>query len=300
MKPDLKDRPGLLLCYLIRLRGKPVYVGIVTGKDQTVHKRFDKHCRRGGCDGQRIHTAIQKHGRENFTVEIIGQVRSRSAISPMEIKMIARFRTYWKDGGLNGSRGGYEFDWDDPEFRAKLKQAHSSPEFLRKMERVNRRLAANPEWKRKHLEAMAKPEAREKLSKAMNRRSTRRKLSKAMSERVRHPDWEANDQDRRAKIAKTVRSLWADPKWSRKNVAARRSVGKHRGSKRVYFNQIARCDQHKFIIVLRRTNPHTPGTLAHREFELLLRSRTVGDYVKKSKDNGYLWGHIRRGNVRLE
>jgi len=196
LKPDLKDRPGLLLCYLIRLRSKPVYVGIVIGERQTVNRRFEQHCRRV-VHGKRLYAAIQKEERENFSVEVIGRARSRSAIVALEIRMIARWRTYWKNGGLNGSRGGWP-DSDDPEYRRKnathmrmLQRKLATDPVLRKKQSVGhaaamRKLHADPEYRRKNAAANRKlatdPVWRKNVAAANRKRWTDPKFRRARSE----------------------------------------------------------------------------------------------------------------------
>ena len=54
------------------------------------------------------------------------------------------------------------------------------------------------------------------------------------------------------------------------------------------------------IIVLKRESNHKPGTLAAREFALLLKSKTVGEYRAKSKDTGYLRGEMKRGTIKVK
>jgi hypothetical protein len=155
---NIKDTPGLLLCYLIRQRGKPVYVGIVFGKSQTVNRRFEDHCQRGGNNGQRIHDAIKREGRENFTVEVIGRSRSRvSALAQLEIRNIKKWRTYWKDGGLNGSRGGCGADTDDPKWRrshtAAMRKRATDPKWLSEVTTTLCKHWADPEVRRKQAAA---------------------------------------------------------------------------------------------------------------------------------------------------
>ncbi len=54
------------------------------------------------------------------------------------------------------------------------------------------------------------------------------------------------------------------------------------------------------IVVLNKECPFRNGSKAAKEFELIVKSRTVAEYREKSKgDVGYLYGLLRRKNIRL-
>jgi hypothetical protein len=54
------------------------------------------------------------------------------------------------------------------------------------------------------------------------------------------------------------------------------------------------------IVVLNRDCPFQSGSKAEKEFTLILKSKTVAEYREKSKgDVGYLYGLLRRKNIRL-
>lgn len=87
--------------YLItnKLNGKQ-YVG------KTIHsieRRFSEHCICDKTNHTYIDNAIKKHGKENFTVELIMRCEDWRY---WEHECIKRYHTHWTEGGYNLSWGG--------------------------------------------------------------------------------------------------------------------------------------------------------------------------------------------------
>lgn len=53
------------------------------------------------------------------------------------------------------------------------------------------------------------------------------------------------------------------------------------------------------IVLVKKKNPHRPKTLAFKSFELYRKAPTVGDFVKRGGDRGYLQLHSILGHVRV-
>jgi group I intron endonuclease len=97
------DEFGKLLIYLVRLEGKPVYVGQIHGSNQSVNRRWKQHCS-GPFHGRKLWHAIQAHGLEKFTLEVIDEANDRDELNDKEQKWIRDYGTFV--AGLNGNAGG--------------------------------------------------------------------------------------------------------------------------------------------------------------------------------------------------
>ncbi len=53
------------------------------------------------------------------------------------------------------------------------------------------------------------------------------------------------------------------------------------------------------IVLVKKKNPHRPKTQAFKSFELYRKAPTVGDFVKRGGDRGYLQLHAILGHVRV-
>jgi group I intron endonuclease len=103
---DKKQQFGKLFIYLVRLDGKPCYVGQVHGKKQTVNGRWEQHCH-DVRHGRKLWCAVQAFGREHFTVEVIDEATDRNDLNQKEKFHIKQFGTYY-GFGFNGNTGGLD------------------------------------------------------------------------------------------------------------------------------------------------------------------------------------------------
>jgi group I intron endonuclease len=121
-----------------QVNGK-VYIGVTT---RTLHERWLEHT----APSRRIfplHKALDKYGKENFTIEEVLASENLDEILAKEIELISFYNSYDK-GGYNATFGG-EGGNQTPETRAKIsasKMGHSvSPELRKKLSDLN-----NQDW----------------------------------------------------------------------------------------------------------------------------------------------------------
>ena len=193
------------------LNGK-AYIGQTTLK---LKQRMNVHFRSAGCPV--IHNAIQKYGRDAFTVEILHEVLD-IFLDDLEIAEIKRHNTLVPNG-YNLDGGGNTNKVVSDQTRKKLSDAHKgrkrkplSPEQRQKLSKINKGKKLSPEHRQKMSESQKKrkrkprtPETRRKISISLKGRKykprtpeTRRKIGEANA----HPD--------RTKALAILNSLPAD------------------------------------------------------------------------------------------
>ena len=97
--------PDGLLIYLIRLKGKPVYVGQIYGENQTVAGRWNDHCYNAHLGHKlKLQRAIRKYGPEAFTIEVIARAADRVELNLKEQILIRAYDTLRQ--GFNVHGGG--------------------------------------------------------------------------------------------------------------------------------------------------------------------------------------------------
>ena len=93
------------ILYLITAPNGKQYVGVTT---QTLSRRWSGHCtsaRRGA--RTHLHTAIRKHGPENFIIEAIDEADTEEELAALEVKGIADRGTFTdRTLGYNMTEGG--------------------------------------------------------------------------------------------------------------------------------------------------------------------------------------------------
>lgn len=108
-----------MVIYVIenKINGKK-YVG------QTIHslnRRWSLHCHySSGCSA--IHNAIEKHGKENFTIKVIDTASTRDELDEKEIYWINKLNTL-KPNGYNLKSGGKHCVYSQ-ETKDKISKAH--------------------------------------------------------------------------------------------------------------------------------------------------------------------------------
>lgn len=97
---------SIYIIYLVRLNGKPVYVGFTS---KTLEERWNKHC----TDATKymspyvFHKAIRKYGIESFSVETIYTGDDwKYTLQVMEPQFITEYNTYIRNEGYNMTMGG--------------------------------------------------------------------------------------------------------------------------------------------------------------------------------------------------
>jgi len=134
-----------------------------------------------------ISNAIKKYGKASFRWEILhDKIQSNEELTCLEIYEIKRLRTQ-SPNGYNDTPGGDGFDWDDPEFRERRREAAvracGTPEHREKLSRVFKA-------------HFAKPENRKRLLKMICERSNNEQWRKnhlaAMKKLRRNKEWRAN------------------------------------------------------------------------------------------------------------
>ena len=112
------------------MRGKRMYIYSITntindnvyvGKTiQTPHKRFVKHlygAKRG--DTTALHSAIRKHGAENFNINILEECSTLENLNIKEQEWIEKLNSY--KNGYNETLGGEgTYGWHMPDEQKKL------------------------------------------------------------------------------------------------------------------------------------------------------------------------------------
>jgi hypothetical protein len=79
-------KPGQLLVYRITcLYTLLSYIGIVSGRRQTVPKRWQEHCKnaKNGAPNK-LEQAIREHGADAFVVHIVARARNRRHLANLE------------------------------------------------------------------------------------------------------------------------------------------------------------------------------------------------------------------------
>ena len=144
------------------------------GQTHSPKKRIQEHFR--GYGSTLLKQAIQKYGRDVFTVDILYDGVLPIFLDELEKDCIKRFDTV-APNGYNLETGGNRNKTLSAETRAKISAAHKgrklkplSPEHRAKIAESNRRRTISPETRKKLSEAAkgkkASPEARAKMSKA--------------------------------------------------------------------------------------------------------------------------------------
>lgn len=112
--------------YLItnKINGKQ-YVGKTV---HTIQYRFNQHCNKP--INTYIHNAINKYGRENFTIEELCRCAD-TEWQDLEKFYIQKYHTLYTEGGYNITPGGDSNPMDDPIVRAKHKARMSDPEMIK-------------------------------------------------------------------------------------------------------------------------------------------------------------------------
>ncbi len=172
------------------------YVGMTTkGLEHRKKAHLLKAARK---DGEYFHLALNAHGPENFTWEVIEQHPTVKATQIAEIEAIKKFKSFHLDGGYNLTRGGEgSFGWiPSEEFRRKAGERQKgtvrSEEYKIKMRAATKGIVHSLEHNQKVSLAMrGKPKSEEqkrKQSIAMTGRiaspETRKKLSIVHSGRI--------------------------------------------------------------------------------------------------------------------
>ena len=194
------------------------YIGQTIQKPE---KRINNHFYPGGSGCTALHNAIQKSGRDAFTVEILHEVLD-IFLDDLEIAEIKRYNTlvpngYNLDSGGNANkvvsdetrqkmseaRKGCKRNPCSPETRKKISDAHKSrthtPEARKNMSDAHKGKTLSPEHRKKMSEALKgrtiSPEARKNMSEAAKKRKpqpvsleTRQKMSEAHKGKTLSPE----------------------------------------------------------------------------------------------------------------
>lgn len=181
--------------YLIRntINGK-AYIGQTTQKLE--YRLLNHFAPSSSCTA--LKNAIEKHGRDVFTVEILHDGVLDIFLDNLEIAEIEKHNTLAPDGyNLNGGGGGVS-----PEARQKLSKARigrkgkpHSPETRRKMSKAQKGKSISPEHRQKisavHKDKLVSTETRQKISKALTGRKRPPRSPEhlqSLSEANAHPD----------------------------------------------------------------------------------------------------------------
>ncbi len=102
-----------------KINGK-VYIGQTV---QSLHKRWGQHCRTDQSYCRLLSHAIQKYGRENFTIEQIDHAHNRDELDAKEVYWIKFYDSMNRDKGYNLLGGGNKNHTVSEETRKKLSEA---------------------------------------------------------------------------------------------------------------------------------------------------------------------------------
>jgi group I intron endonuclease len=101
-----KERKSMPYIYLIRLKGKPKYVGFTS---KSLKQRLKQHISASTNKSSFIlHRAIKKYGSKNFTIEMLMEHKNKNfLLTKMEPKFIKKYNTHIDFGeGYNMTMGG--------------------------------------------------------------------------------------------------------------------------------------------------------------------------------------------------
>ena len=171
------------------------YIGQTIQKPE---KRINNHFYPGGSGCAALHNAIQKYGRDAFTVEILHEVLD-IFLDDLEIAEIKRYNTLVPNG-YNLDSGGNANKVVSDETRQKMSEARKgckrnpcSPETRKKISDAHKGKTISLEARKKMSEAGKKRKpaslkTRQKMSEALKGRTHTPEARKKMSEIKAHPD----------------------------------------------------------------------------------------------------------------
>lgn len=176
-----------------------MYVGQTT---MTLHARWRAHAT---CKSTRIGSAIQKYGRINFTMDLLGTADSQDALDDLEAEHIARLNSQDVAIGYNATSGGRG---------AFIKKSRESIERGaskirgRKMtaEQVEKMAATKRNRPRTEAELAALQRMKELRIGVKHSAESRRKMSEALLGYTRPPATAATKE----KLAEAARRQWAN------------------------------------------------------------------------------------------
>lgn len=170
-----------------------IYIGCTI---RGLEKRFQAHKNAHETSGLALHTAMRKHGTENFTIELIEETETIEQMFQREIYWINKLNTFRGDGyNMTAGGEGAVGCKISEETKKKMSKAHLgkvlSEEHKKKISEASLGKVFSDETKQKLSEALLgkvfSEETRRKMSEAHLGRKiseeTRRKMSKAQKTR---------------------------------------------------------------------------------------------------------------------
>ena len=158
------------------------------GQSTDIHRRFREHRRADKLGHSHIDNAINKHGAENFSFEIIMTIENDTEkLNDAEREWIAILNTYEDDFHYNLTPGGDFCPMKIPEIAAKVSEAHKGKIHTEEAKaKISKSVSGknHPMYGKKHTQ-----ESREKMSEALSGEN--------------HPNYGKKfSEDRRKKISK--------------------------------------------------------------------------------------------------
>ena len=221
-KPELLPDAGI---YVItnRVNGKQ-YVG----QSKDVETRWRDHFK-SGKPSFTIHHAIQKHGPDNFDVEIIRYPGvTYEALNEIEKWKIRELGSLTPDGynltegGLNGARS--------EETRKKMSETSARPEVKKRRSEAQKLVAARPGEKERRSEAQNRPEVKKRKSESLKatlaRPEVKKRRSESIKEAMNRPEVKAkhkaaiNRPEVKKRRSESIKATLARPKVKAKHKAA--------------------------------------------------------------------------------
>lgn len=119
--------------------------GYIGRTSQSLHKRLANHvCRKKASKEYTVHRAIEKHGRSNFTVDIVENNIPNDMLPEAEKKYVALYNTF--HGGYNETEGGEVAPMLCPQIKEKHKNALARPDVKQRFREAGKRRWADPAY----------------------------------------------------------------------------------------------------------------------------------------------------------
>ena len=230
MKMETLQTIGYVYLVTNLVNGKK-YVGCTSW---TVQRRWRRHITLADSGSpQLVHKAIRKHGRDNFHVEVLEEVRGggRKDLIKAEKHYISKQACIAPEG-YNLTSGGEGADFSVAAFREKhfasMQQVYADPEWRASIARANRKKSNDPNYRAVFLTAMQKMHSDPEYQLA--HANSHHKMAE-------NPEWQkfraaqnrkmASDPSWQKAHTKAMRSRAKDPEWRKRNAEAMRKLAKN-------------------------------------------------------------------------
>lgn len=235
----MKNKYGVIY-KITNKRNNKMYIGKTTSKDPKKYILLT-YMNTNGKTNRHIHNAIKKHGKENFSYEIIDEAKSLKELNTKEQYYIENFNTLKKGYNMTiGEDGGDTYTSQSKKKKQEIKQKIKknrkiTKEFCKKMSDINKGIPKSEEHKRKISESKKQSyiEGRSDISGSNHpmygkhhTKKSRKKTSDTIKKLYENQEYrkKVSDATRKAlnkpetkkKMSDASYERWSDPKYRQK------------------------------------------------------------------------------------